>query len=67
MAHDIKNFLGMSAIGIGIGITGSILSVFWLRTTEGEWPDRDQISGLMKVFFGIGAFSVLAYLLMKYG
>jgi hypothetical protein len=66
MSHDIENFLGMSAIGFGLGVTGTILSVFWLRTTEGDWPDKDQILVLAKVFFGIGAFNILAYLFMKY-
>jgi hypothetical protein len=67
MSQDIENLLGMSAIGFGLGVAGTVLSVLWLRTTEGEWPDRDQITVLAKVFFGIAAFGVvLAYLFMKY-
>lgn len=67
MEQGIQDFLGMSAISGGIGALGSVMSVLWLRTTQGEWPDKDQIVGLMKVFFGIGALGLVAYLLVKYG
>ena len=67
MPQDIQDFLGMCAIGIGVAITGTILSVFWLRNTQGEWPDRGQVLVLLKIHLGIGAFGVVLYSLMKYG
>jgi hypothetical protein len=67
MTQNIQDFLGMCAIGIGVAITGTVLSVFWLRSTQGEWPDKDQVLVLLKIYVGIGAFGVVAYLLMKYG
>jgi hypothetical protein len=65
-AADLKTLINVIVIDLGVGLTGSGLSVTWLRTTQGAWPDRDSIVTLMKIWLGIAAFGVIMYLLFKY-
>jgi H+/Cl- antiporter ClcA len=67
MSEQFHTLLLVIVVSLGLGITGSALSVSWLRLTQGEWPDRDTIQGLAKIFFGLGAIGLISYLLFKYG
>lgn len=67
MSQNIQDLFGMSAISLGVGTVGVILSLFWLRTTKGVWPDKYDVFGLMKVYSVIVAFGLIMYLLFKYG
>ena len=53
-------------IDLGVGVTGAAISVAWLRTTQGAWPDRDTIRTLTKIWFGLAAVGILMYLFIKY-
>jgi hypothetical protein len=48
-------------------LMGSALAIGWLRTMQGEWPDRDTMRGIVKIFSGIAAVGFILYFLFKYG
>jgi len=50
-----------------VGLAGSVLSAFWYRATRGAWPDKDSLIVFAKIFFGIGMFGVVVFLLIRYG
>jgi hypothetical protein len=64
---DFKTLVNVVVIDLGVGVSGSVLSAAWLRTTQGTWPERDTIVTLTKIWLGIAAAGVLFYLLIKYG
>jgi hypothetical protein len=66
ISADFNTLITVIAIDLGVGITGSGLSVAWLRAAQGAWPDKDTIVTLMKIWLGIAAVGVLMYLLFKY-
>jgi len=62
--HDLSILV---VIDVGVALMGSALAIGWLRTTQGEWPDRDTMQGIVKIFSGIAAVGFISYFLFKYG
>jgi hypothetical protein len=67
MSDQIHDLFILIVIDVGGGLMGSALAIGWLRTTQGEWPDRETMQGIVKIFFGIAAVGFISYFLFKYG
>jgi hypothetical protein len=64
--EEITKLLNVIVIDLGVGIVGSAISVSWLRTTQGSWPDKDTITGVVKIWLGVAAFGIVSYLFIRY-
>jgi hypothetical protein len=62
--HDLFILI---VVDFSADLMGSALAIGWLRTMQGEWPDRDTMRGIVKIFSGIAAVGFILYFLFKYG
>ena len=66
MSRNTETLLQVTGIFLGLGAVGTLLASGWYVVTQKEPLDRDAISVFAKIFFGIGAVGILAYLFVKY-
>ncbi len=66
MSRDTETFLQLVGIFLGLGTVGTLLASGWYVVTQKEPLDRDAVLVFAKIFFGIGAVGILAYLFLKY-
>ena len=63
---DLQAVLFMFGVSAGVGLTGTVLASMWSRVMYPDAFDRDTVLGLAKIFFGIGGFFFILFLVLKF-
>jgi hypothetical protein len=51
---------------LGVAVAGSGIAILWYRLTAKGPVERDTVFFPIKLFFGIGAFGIVIFLILKF-
>jgi len=63
---NLQLVLFTMGVYVGVGVLGTTLASIWSRIMYPDAFDRDTVLGLAKIFFGIGGFFFVLFLVLKF-
>jgi len=63
---NVQLILFTFAVFAGVGVVGTALASAWSKMIYPDTFDRDRVFTLAKIFFGIGGFFFILFLVLKF-